>query len=172
MSRYGVDHRIARPSGICAATGERIEPGSPCVATLREGGDDGGLERADYSLAAWESGARPEGLVCYWRTTVPHSDSERKVFVDDDVLMDVFERLGGDDRRQRVAYRFILGLILLRKKKVKYVGRKGQGESERWLFVPTGSAEAEPIEVINPHLSDEDVRELTDQLGEVLRGEF
>ncbi len=35
--------------------------------------------------------------------------------------------------------------------------------------VPAGS---DPIDVANPQLTDEDVRELTDQLGEVLRGEL
>ena len=29
-----------------------------------------------------------------------------------------------------------------------------------------------PLEMINPHLNDEDVRELTAQLSEILQGEF
>ena len=35
---------------------------------------------------------------------------------------------------------------------------------------PLAAAGMSPIEVMNPRLTDEDVRELTGQLGEVLRG--
>lgn len=172
MSRYGTEYRVARPTGVCAASGDRLEPGTACVATLCEIDGDDGFERRDYSLAAWESG-RPEGVFSYWRTTVPDPKDRRRLLVDDAVLLDLFESLAGDERRRRVAYRFILCLILMRKKLLKYVGRTGEGENERWLMLPKGAVpDAEPIEVVNPRLTDEDVRELTDQLSEVLQGEL
>ena len=172
MSRYGVEYRVARPTGVCAATGQRLDPGEPCVATLWERLDDDGFERRDYSPSAWESGP-PEGVFSYWKTTVPDPEQKQRVLVDDAVLLDLFESLAGDTRRRRVAYRFILCLILMRKKLLKYVGRTGQGESEQWLMLPKGApADQTPIEVVNPRLTDEDVRELTDQLTEVLRGEL
>ncbi len=173
MSRYGAEYRVARPTGVCAATGERLDPGTVCVAALVEALDDDGFERRDYSLAAWDAAGPPEGVFSYWKVTVPDPDRKQRILVDDAVLLYLFESLGGETRRKRLAYRFILGLILMRKKLLRYVGRRGQGEDERWLLRPKGSAaDQEPIEVVNPHLNDEDVRELTDQLGEVLRGEL
>ncbi len=172
MSRFGVEYRVARSTGVCAATGQALEPGRPCVATLCEIPDDDGFERRDYCLEAWESGLA-EGDFSDWRTTVPDPNRKQRVLVDDTVLLDLFESLAGDDRRKRVAYRFILCLILMRKKLLRYVGRTGQAEDERWMMQPRGvPAESKPIEVVNPRLTDEDVRELTDQLGEVLRGEL
>ncbi len=172
VSRYGAEYRVARPTGVCAATGQTLEPGTVCIATLCEIPDDEGFERRDYSLDAWEAGP-PEGVFSFWKMTVPDPDEKRRILVDDAVLLDLFESLAGETRRRRIAYRFILCLILMRKKLLKYVGRAGEGENERWLMLPKGAAaDDKPIEVTNPRLTDEDVRELTDQLTEVLRGEL
>ena len=173
MTRHPADYRVARPTGVCAATGRVLEPGSPCVASLCERAGDEGFDRLDYAPEAWEAGARPERLFSFWRTTVPDPGEARRAFVDDDVLMDLFEQLAGDERRARVAYRFVLALILMRKRRLKYRGRRGRGKDERWLLVPKGAEpDAEPIEVVNPKLDDEDIRQLTDQLSEVLRGDL
>jgi hypothetical protein len=143
------------------------------VAALCERADDEGFDRCDYSLEAWEGGSRPEGLFSYWKTTVPHPDGRRRAFVDNEVLLDLLESLAEDTRRRRVAYRFIVALILMRKRLLRYVGRTGEGDQERWLMLPKGAgADQVPIEVVNPHLLDGDVRELTDQLSEVLQGQF
>jgi hypothetical protein len=147
-----------------------LEPGTPCIATLCEHPEDEGFERRDYSEQAWES-ERPEGVFSFWKTVVPDPDARQRVLVDDAVLMDLFEQLADDTRRKRQAYRFILCLILMRKKLLRYTGRTGEGENERWLMMQRGQPDQPPIEVANPQLTDEDVRELTDQLTEVLRGE-
>jgi len=89
--------------------------------------------------------------------------------------MDLFERLADDERPQRVAFRFVLALILMRKRLLRFAGRKagGEGETEWWLMRPKGvGTDQPPLEVLNPRLADDDVRELTAQLSEVLRGEF
>lgn len=176
MSRFGTDFRVQGPTGRCAATEQPLEPGSTCVATLIEREDDTGFERQDFSLAAWESGARPERLFSYWKTIVPESTAKRKLLVDDAVLMDLFERLAEDDRPQRQAFRFVIGLLLMRKRLLKFIGRAEQSDKalpEKWLLRPRGAEpDSTPIELLNPQLSDDDVRELTEQLSEVLQGEL
>jgi hypothetical protein len=172
MSRYGTQYHVARPTGVCAATGAALVPGSACMATLCEREEDDGLERHDFAMDAWAGGARPPRLFSYWKTTVPAPEEKRRILVDDDVLADLFERLADDERPQRVAFRFVLALILLRKRRLKFVGRSGEGPSERWLMVRRpGGPEDPPMEVRNPHLSDDDVRELTAQLSEILAGD-
>ncbi len=174
MSRFGTDYQIAKPTGRCSETGCELEPGSPCIATLCEREGDEGFDRLDFSLQAWEAGARPKRLFSFWKTTVPHPDAKPKMLVDDAVLMDVFERLASDTRPQRVAFRFVLALILMRKKQLKFVGRATDGGVERWLLAPKGASQSDapPIEVINPSLSDDNVRELTTQLSEILQAEL
>ena len=172
MSRFGTDYQVARSTGLCSATGQPLLPSSACIATLCERPHDEGFDRKDISLAAWEAGARPEGLYSYWKTIVPPPDAKPRLLVDDTVLMDLFERLASDDRPQRVAFRFVLGLILMRKKLLKFSGRKTQdGSPERWLLQTRGE-NSQTYDVINPNLSDDDVRDLIDQLSEVLQSEL
>ncbi len=173
MSRYGADYRIARPTGVCAVTGRRLEPGTPCIATLCELPGEEGFERRDYSLEAWNAGGRPDDVFSHWKMIVPDPHAKQQVFVDDDVLLDLFESLAGQASRKRVAYRFLLSLVLMRKKLFRYAGRRGDNDGEQWLLVAKGAPpDQPPIEVTNPHLNDADVRELTEQLSEVLRGEL
>jgi hypothetical protein len=172
MSRFGAQYQVARPTGVCAASGEPLEPGVECVAVLCETPEDG-FERHDFSPGAWERGERPEGLFSYWKTVVPEPQEKRRLLVDDAVLVDLFERLADDDRPQRIAFRFVLGLILLRKRKLKFVGREQEGDEERWKMLPRPSdPDAVPMEVVNPRLSEDDVRELTGQLSEILQSEL
>lgn len=181
MSRFATDYQVARPTGVCAATGAELAPGAVCIATLCDRPEDEGFDRLDFSPEAWDAGERPERLFSYWQTTVPDTSDESKknILVDDAVLMDVFERLADDARPQRRAFRFVLMLILIRKKLLRFVGRE-QDEAggdaapdEYWLLRPRGSApEDPPLRVFNPHLQDDDVRELTEQLKEVLQGDL
>jgi len=186
MSRFGSQYQVSRPTGLCAATGEPLESGMAAVATLCEHEEGEGFDRLDYSESAWDDGARPERLFCFWRTTYAPPEAKRQLLVDDEVLMDLFNRLAGDERPQRIAFRFVLALILMRKRRLKFVGRTGgssqagagnteagKGEGpERWLVRPPGAAGEPPIEVVDPHLADADVRELTSQLGEILEADL
>jgi hypothetical protein len=175
MSRFGSEYQIAKATGRCESSGEPLEPGSVCVATLCDKAGEEGFDRKDFSLAAWEKGARPQGLFSFWKTTVPHPDARPNPLVDDSVLMDLFERLASDDRPQRVAFRFVLTLILMRKKLLKFVGRAAAegGPGEQWLMQPRGADPSlPPLAVRNPNLSDEDVREIIEQLSEILQSEL
>jgi len=178
MSRFATDYHIARPTGQCAATGTLMEPGATCIATLCEREDDEGFDRFDFSEEAWDRGERPERLYSYWRTVVPHPEEKKNPLVDDEVLLELFTRLAEDERAQRQAFRFVLGLILMRKRLLKFEGRAIEtaddgGEREYWFMRAKGTdPETEPMRVANPHLTDDDVRELTDQLSEILQCEL
>ncbi len=173
MSRYGNQYQIARPTGRCAATEQPIEPGEVYIATLSEDPEDEGFVRLDYSLGAWESGSRPDQLFSYWKITAPEPNAKAKPIVDDAVVMDIFERLADDQRPQRVAFRFVLALILMRKRQLKFIGRTKQDDGEIWLMQPRGASEdLPPAEVVNPRLSDDDILELTAQLSEILQSEL
>lgn len=184
---------LGRATGVCAATGAPLEPGAPCVIALAEVNDPEqanagtpnglSLRRVEYSVPAWEamttSGRRPRGLYCFWRTTWTGGD-RRKMFVDDETLLDIFARLGasldghggGDDSPQRQAFRFVLMLFLVRKRLLRVAGTKRDGERELWMVIPRGSdPSGPPTAVVNPRLKDDDVREIAEQLGEIMSGD-
>jgi hypothetical protein len=65
----------------------------------------------------------------------------------------------------------VLGLILMRKKLLKFSGRITEGNVEKWQLQSRGEAPAN-YEVVNPQLSDDDVRDLIGQLSEVLQSDL
>src|SRR5687768_10581651 len=82
---------VARPQGRCHVTGNAIEPGTKFMAALRE--TPAGFERVDVSLDAWPRFDRGD-ILAHWQTVMPLAEQKRKVFVDDQVLCELFERLG------------------------------------------------------------------------------
>ncbi len=171
MSRS--DFELGRFGGVCALTGEAIAPGAPFVAAMVEQdlADLPPFARVDVSVQAWDEGRRPDRLLAFWRTTAPEPGQKRQAFIDDETLLDMVRRMDDADPR-RARYRWLLALILLRKRALRHL-RIDQGpDGERWLFMPRGADEwTEPIAVANPGLRDDEVQDLADQLGEVLRSE-
>ncbi len=179
-------YQIDRPSGQCAFTGVTMTPGDRYMATLveHEVVDDKGasqwvLKRADISMEAWERGDRPERLFSYWKGVVPEPNEKKKLFVDDEVLVNLFRRLEEDEAADRVAFRFVLALILMRKKMLKYEGMESDEQSREWWVMAHKAAakhnpepDAERTRVLNPRLDEDQIQQVTSQLGEVLQAEL
>ena len=177
MTRAPGSFQLGRFTATCAATGRTLVPGEAIVASLCDApaGDESGHEfvRRDFALESWSGGARPDGLVCFWRTTAPAADQKRRMLVDDDTMLELFDRLEGDDRARRVAYRWLICLILLRKRLLRQVRIDREGEVEWWLVQKRGHDDAvPPIRVLNPRIRDEDLQELAEHLGEVMQSEL
>ena len=175
---------IQRPTGQCAFTGRKLEPGEPYIAALVEFDPEAvpaaatgraaaaaalGMRRLDISIQAWDQGQRPPRLFSFWRSIVPQPNQKKKLFVDDEVLLNLFRRLDEAVGPERQAFRFVLGLILMRKRLLRYDGsvRKtvGQVEQEWWRVTPraapgtgvpgSGGYEAQTLDLLNPQLDDQ-----------------
>ena len=177
MVRATEGFTVGRFTATCASSGRALASGEPIVATLCDAPADEsgspGFVRRDFALDAWAARARPEGMVCFWKTVAPAPDEKRRILVDDDTLLELFDRLEGDDRPQRIAYRWLLCLVLLRKRLLRHVRVERDGDAERWLVQRRGADESvPPIAVANPKLRDEDLQELAEHLGEVMQSEL
>ncbi|MFW5681927.1 MAG: hypothetical protein ACOC1G_02890 [Phycisphaeraceae bacterium] len=198
-------YHVPKTSGICHATGRELQPGETMYACLVELTDEEhdrlrrehpndptlalGLRRIDVSQRAWQEGSRPEGLFSFWKTTVPEPNEKKKLFIDDTTLTQLLIRLDDAETPERLAFRFVLALILLRKKLLRYDREEKRSleiagetaERSCWLLTPKvdpakgplGKWDAEhQLVVVNPHLSEDDVLSVTDQLQEVLASEM
>ena len=58
--------------------------------------------------------------------------------MDDDSLMDLFDRLAEDEDERRQAFRWVLGLILVRKKMLRLEGASGNNLKDVTLEIPVG----------------------------------
>ncbi|HEY3242024.1 MAG TPA: hypothetical protein VGM03_01620 [Phycisphaerae bacterium] len=158
-------YEIARPSGRCHVTGRELAEGEAFYAVLFEEGE--GFRRADYSLEAWSG--PPAGSFCHFKSRVAVKTHKRKLLVDDDILINFFERLGAETEPLRVHLRFVLALILLRKRLLKYEDTaRGEDDTEVWMMrLKDGALQR----VVNPRLTDDQVTAVSQQLGVILSGD-
>ncbi|PKL46666.1 MAG: hypothetical protein CVV39_06920 [Planctomycetes bacterium HGW-Planctomycetes-1] len=157
---------IHKPLGVCAGAGRSIEPGEEYIATLVE--TDGRLERKDYCSEYWT--ANSPAVYCYWKSIMPKPDAKKKIFIDNDMLLAFFERLAAETAEEKVNFRFVLTLILMRKRILKYDSSKTENGTEMWTVKITGRDET--AEVVNPHLTEDKIEQLSEQLGQILQVEF
>jgi hypothetical protein len=141
--------------------------------------------RIDFCEACWAQGKRPTEatMFSFWKTIVPEPQQKKKLLVDDSVLMDVFGRMEGRGEPQEIRFRFVLALILMRKRLLKYEGMDSApavapGEAtpgatlppETWRMLPRGAEK--PVLVINPHLNADQITEVSQQLSAILAEEI
>jgi hypothetical protein len=148
-------------------TGNAIAPGDKLMAALRETPE--GMERLDISLDAWKEFDHAD-LLAFWQTTMPHHEQKKKVFVDDAVLCDLFERLADRSEENKIAFRFVLGLILMRKRLLVYEGARKEQDRDIWAVRFRGKDQM--MDLLDPHLNEEKVAVVTQQLGAILNEEM
>lgn len=134
------------------------------MAVLRETSQ--GLERVDVSFAAWGNYEHAAALA-FWQTYMPSpNEAKKKMFVDDDVLCQLFERLVETQEQAKMNFRFVLGLILMRKRLLVYESTTHDGTAEIWTMRFRGRQEMLPL--LNPHLREDQIADVTAQLDQVL----
>jgi hypothetical protein len=158
--------QIQKGPGQCCGTGKEFEEGQEYVSALVETED--GFERRDYSLEYWES----EGpdVYCFWKRRFEKEPENKKLLVDDDMLVAFFERLEGESEEEKVNFRFVLMLILMRKRILRYESSIVKDGLEVWELKQRGLDEL--VEVVNPHLNEEQIEELSGQMGKILNVDF
>ncbi len=157
--------QVQRGAGKCIGTEKELEPDEEYYAALLE--TKQGFERQDYSVEYWEEN-NPQ-VYCFWKTRVPIKDDKKKLFVDDGILINIFERLADEKEQIKINFRFVLALILMRKRLLKYEDTKRTDDQEIWQmrFVRDKNIH----EVINPQLNDQEIEKVSQELSAVLHGE-
>ena len=158
---------VAAPMGKCAVTGSAIVAGDKFMAALRE--TPLGFERVDVSLAAWDQLDRKD-VIAFWQATMPAHEQKKKVFVDDEVLCDLFERLKDAAEPAKLNFRFVLGLILMRKKLLIYETSRTEDANDIWVVRLKGREDK--LDLLNPRLDEAQVAEVSQQLGQILNEEI
>lgn len=158
------DYDIARSAGQCVDCGRTMEPDEEFVAAVVDAG--GELTRRDYCTACWGAWDRNDpNLYGVWRSRVPRPAEKKKQFVDNEVLVSFFDCLEGAEEPARVSFRFVLALVLMRKKLLAYDGLKKEDDQEIWrMHFRNGRA----CEVVDPKLDEEKIAEVSAQLGQIM----
>ncbi|HEV8608305.1 MAG TPA: hypothetical protein VGQ99_23425 [Tepidisphaeraceae bacterium] len=160
-------YEVARPQGRCTVCNNSIAPATKYVAALAE--TPAGFGRIDCCLNCWPQQDRKD-VVAFWQTLMPRAEQKKRVFVDDAVLCELFERLGTVTEMPKLSFRFVLGLILMRKRLVLYESTRMDHEREIWMVRMKGRDDM--LDLLNPRLDEAQIREVSQQLGEILHQEL
>ena len=119
----GKDYNISKTSGACLRCRKELGPDEEFVAVVRQVEEE--FHREDYCLACWQSlesaGAAEEAdLFGIWRAQSPRTQGKKKLFIDDGLLIDFFHRLDGATDDLKLSFRYVLALVLMRKKLLVY----------------------------------------------------
>lgn len=109
-----MDIEIKGCSRSCATTARTFNPGEVYFSVLEETAND--FIRRDYAVEAWQG--PPENCVAWWRSRIPSKDDTQPRLAPTDVMLNLFEAL--EDRPQETEFRYLLGLLLLRRKVVRH----------------------------------------------------
>jgi hypothetical protein len=114
-----IDYQIQPSTRRCSVTGRELKAGERYYSVLLDEG--GQLVRRDYSREAWQG--PPAAAFSFWQGKVHASSAPRRPPIDDELLLDCFRRLEGETEPGRVSFRYVLALLLVRRRRRAHEGR-------------------------------------------------
>jgi len=157
----------AAAAGTDAAPGpDRPEPG-PAAPAPGEAGLP--LERLDLCAGCWDQ-SRAGEYFSSWKSTVPADEPEERRplarRIDTETIYDLFRRLEGHADPLQQKFRFILALMLMRRKRLRFtaVVRAAHGEH----LVLDDRDEGVTHKVLDPGLAEEEIDALRGQVDRLL----
>jgi hypothetical protein len=147
------DWKVGKGSRACAATGRAFEPGEVYYSALLEEGE--GFRRLDYAADAWAE-VNTGTLFSFWKTRMPTEDegqSSRPRTVDTEVIHAVFRRLADAEGPEKQTFRYLLALMLVRKRRLRLDDIRRDGDVE--VLEVWDRTASETATVVNPEASAE-----------------
>src|SRR5262249_20852020 len=156
------DYPIQPLTRRCASSGRELREGERYVSVLSAEGAS--LVRRDYALDAWKGMVPPEGTIAFWQGKATAGKGPRRPAFDDDLVMDCFTRLEGQDEPGRVRFRYVLALLLMRRRRLRLEDWRGGEEGLAFRCVRTGARHL----VTDPDLTEEELSAVQDDVFEAL----
>jgi hypothetical protein len=159
-----MDYDLERCSRRCAISGRELSPGEDFFSALVMSGR--GAARIDYAAEAWSG--PPEGALGWWKSRLPLPEEKpKKAWAPAELMLDLFDRLG--EMPDRADARFVLALLLVRRRVLRIEESEHFGEQERLLLsCPRRHAE---YEVIAAAPDEERAHEIQAELETLLQTE-
>lgn len=157
------DYQLPTPTHRCSATGREILPGESYIAVVVD--EDSRFVRRDFAPDAWVG--PPDHAIGHWSARVPTGGQQAlRPPIDDDVVTECFQRLDGDMEQTRIQFRFVLALLLMRRKRLKFIDVVKDPENEKLLLRDMRTGDR--VAVIDPKLSEEQMQVVQAEVSQVL----
>ena len=164
--RMAQQWQVESASGVCGKTGRALGEGEEFYTVLFEEGES--FRRADFAADSWDG--PPESCFCYFKSRTPVKEKKRKLLVDAEMLIGFFHRLENETEPVRVQFRFVLALLLMRKRLLQYESTATADGQEVWEMLLTYDKSMH--RVVNPHLTDDQIEDVSQQLSAILHSDM
>ena len=171
------DWRIAENRNRCSACENPFGVGDIFFSEIRwvasesAGGADPlplGIHRIDFCDACWPGQIQGrDDVPIFWRATRKSSKKDDHV-VDVGSLRTLFVGLLEDSRAEVEALRYVVGLMLMRKKILKQVRLGGMARGDLVFRDPRDESGQKTLRIPTPDLTEESLVQLKEQLGQIL----
>jgi hypothetical protein len=155
-------YQLHGPARICAATGRELAAGERVFSVLRD--ENGQFVRTDYSADAWPG--PPPGAVAWWAGRISDAGRAAKPTINDDLLADCFEHLSGTNDPARLRFRYVVALLLMRRKRFKFEDARKRGDKD--TLVVRDAKSGRRHEVDDPQMTDPEMDAVRDEVFRVL----
>ena len=140
---------VQAPTRVCAATGRELVAGERVCSALTE--EAGRFVRRDYAADAWPG--PPAGAIAHWVGRVAAAHAPRKPTFNEELLLDCFRHLGERPEADRVAFRYVVALLLMRRKRLKFEDARATPAGGSVLVLRDAAGGRH--EVTDPRLTDD-----------------
>lgn len=154
---------LAAPARVCAATGRELKPGDRMVSVLTD--DGGSLVRRDFTPDGWTG--PPPNAVAHWQGKVPAANTPKRSVVNEPLLFDCFDHLVGQTEPNKVNFRYVVALLLMRRKKLKFEDAKRLVDGGE-VLVLRDTRGGKRVEVPDPRLSEAEIEAVQREVFTVL----
>ncbi len=154
---------LAAPARVCAATGRELKPGERLVSVLTDEG--GKLVRREYSPDGWPG--PPPNAIAHWQGKVPTADAPKRATINEPLLFDCFDHLAGQSEPSKVHFRYVVALLLMRRKKLKFEDVKRTTDGDE-VLVLRDTRGGKRVEVPDPRLSETEIASVQAEVFQVL----
>ncbi len=146
-----VEWKVERGMPRCAGTEREFEPGERYYSALVEEGDS--FRRLDFCAEAWPRQNAGE-FFSFWKTRLPaETDEPKRRFIDTNVIYSFFTRLQEAEGVGKLTFRYLLALILIRKRYLRLDSIVKQDDGEHLAIWDRRAQES--LQVVNPDASRE-----------------
>jgi hypothetical protein len=156
-----VDYEIAAPGRVCAKSGRELKPGDRIASVLVP--DGGKLVRHDYAREVMVE--PPVDAIAFWVHALSDGPAKRPV-INDDLLMDLFRHWAESAEPERLRFRYVVALLLMRRKRLKFEDA-GRRDGQDVLIVRDAKSGIRH-EVPDPKLTDDAIAAVQDEVFDVL----
>ncbi len=157
MDDYGF-RDVGETCGVCRKTFGKEEDLFSGLSRQQEK-----FERLDFCDSCWQAVDKGT-LFCFWKRKPRIKETQPTV--DGNVVFDIFQRLESSDERHDRNFRYILALLLMRRKRLKFLDVE-RAEHGEFLVLEDRQLDGVKYRLLDPGMSEEEMQKAKDEVDKL-----